>query len=111
MNKCNCDLKEWDGVDSGVITGTHNLPVQQLLFGDSDGPYRKQFKIMIRQECCSYAPYCMDNTFEILISWVDYELSDLRCLVRETFILLNVLQWIKSTEYCLLALLFHGFQG
>ena len=50
VNKCNCDLKEWDGVDHGIITGTHNLPVQQLLFGDSDGPYRKKFKIIIESK-------------------------------------------------------------
>ena len=47
-NKCNCDLKDWDGVDHGILTGTHNLPVQELLFGDSDGPFRKEVKALER---------------------------------------------------------------
>ena len=42
-NKCSCDLKDWNGIDNGILTGRDNLPVKQLLFGDSDGPYRKEF--------------------------------------------------------------------
>ena len=62
-NKCNCDQKNWDDVDNGILTDTRTLPVQQLRFGDSEGPYRNEFE--------NFNSYCISlilnsNIFEKL---------------------------------------------
>ena len=38
-NKCNCDQKNWDDYDEGILRGKDQLPIKKLYYGDSDGPY------------------------------------------------------------------------